>query len=77
LAPYDLVLVSCAVVLLFAHSFPDGFMPGEALVLALGWAIPVVRPADALIGAFAPLAITLVAAYAIAKMAVPRARNRF
>jgi hypothetical protein len=69
LAPYDLVLVSCAVVLLFARSFPDGFMPGEALVLALGWVIPVLRPTDALIGAFAPLVIALVAAYAIAKMA--------
>jgi hypothetical protein len=68
LAPYDLVLVSCAVVLLFACSFPAGFMPGEALVLALGGVIPVVRPADALIGAFAPLAIALVTVYALAKM---------
>jgi hypothetical protein len=72
LAPYDLVLVSCAVVLLFARSFPDGFMPGEALVLALGWVIPVLRPADALIGAFAPLVIALVASYAVAKMAISR-----
>ena len=71
LAPYDLVLVGCAVALLFAHSFPDGFMPGEALVLAFGWATPIVRPADAVVGAFAPLVIATVAGYAMAKMARP------
>jgi hypothetical protein len=73
LAPYDLVLVACAVALLFARSFPGGFMPGEAIVLGFAWAIPIVRPADALIGAFAPVLIALVAAYAVAKMSPSQA----
>jgi hypothetical protein len=35
------------------------------------WLYPVVRPADALIGAFTPLVIALVASYAVAKMPAP------
>jgi hypothetical protein len=68
IAPYDLALVACAVVLIFAYSFPGGFMPGEALALGLAWVVPVIRPADALVGAFAPFAIVLTAGYAIAKV---------
>jgi hypothetical protein len=68
IAPYDLALVACAVVLIFTYSFPSGFMPGEALALGLVWVVPVIRPADALIGAFAPLAISLAAGYAMAKV---------
>ena len=73
LAPYDLVLVACAVTLLFARSFPSGFMPGEAILLGFAWSIPIVRPADALIGALAPLVIASVAGYALAKISLSRA----
>ena len=68
LAPYDLVLISGAVVLLFEHSFPRGFMAGEALALGLGWVVPVIRPADTAMGAFAPLIFALVAGYAVVKV---------
>jgi hypothetical protein len=73
LAPYDLVLVSGAVILLFAHSFPRRFMAGEALVLGLGWVLPVVRPYDSAAGALAPLVIAGVALYALAKVSASNA----
>jgi hypothetical protein len=47
-------------------------VPGEALALGLAWVVPIVRPAEALIGTFAPLVIALAAGYAGAKVLRPR-----
>jgi hypothetical protein len=38
------------------------------VALGLAWVVPIVRPAEALIGAFAPLVIALAAGYAGAKV---------
>ena len=74
IAPYDLALVAGAVVLLFADARATGFRAGEAIVLALAWLVPIVRPVDALAGRFAPLVIAAVGAYAMTKILGPASR---
>jgi hypothetical protein len=76
IAPYDLAFVACAIVLLFAHSVASGFLAGEAILMALAWLVPMVRPVDALPGRLAPLVIAGVGAYALVKCAGARARAR-
>ena len=67
IAPYDLALVACAVVLIVTRSRASGFLAGQALVMALAWIVPIVRPVDTLPGRFAPLVIAAAGAYAIAQ----------
>jgi hypothetical protein len=64
IAPYDLALVACAVVLIVSRSAASGFLAGELLVMALAWVVPMVRPIDAIPGRFAPLVIVAAGAYA-------------
>jgi glycosyl transferase family 87 len=75
IAPYDLALVAGAVVLLFADARATGFRAGEAIVLALAWLVPIVRPVDALAGRFAPLVIAAAGAYAMSKILGPASRT--
>jgi hypothetical protein len=66
IAPYDLALAACAVVLIVTCSLASGFLAGEAIVMALAWIVPIVRPVDALPGRSAPLVIAAAGAYAVA-----------
>ena len=67
IAPYDLALVAAAVVLIVGHSLSSGFLAGEAIVMALAWIVPIIRPVDALPGRFAPLVIAAAGAYALVR----------
>jgi alpha-1,2-mannosyltransferase len=71
IAPYDLALVACAVVLMFASSLSAGFMAGEAIVMALAWVAPIIRPVDGMPGRFAPLIIAALGSYAMVKILSP------
>jgi hypothetical protein len=75
IAPYDLALVAAAVVLIVTRSLATGFLPGEAIIMALAWLVPIVRPVDALPGRFGPLVIAALAAYAVVRILAPRQGN--
>jgi len=49
---------------MFHRACRTGFMVGEATVLAVAWALPLIRPNDAVLGRFAPLVIAAMTVYA-------------